>query len=188
MTDVDDTTETRPALDLPAARRHYEQGYELAREPTKALFAFWSDVVARHGRFARQDFDPVKFPAAHLPYLMILDAEFVAKDVPRLRWRLVGTHVASNYDEPLQNAAVDALDTRAWKTFWNSSYALAIVDNRPVKGLVSLGWRERHFILAEYIFLPMHRASDTPDQLICAVEFFAADTLSGTSPLTEPAF
>jgi len=161
-------------LDLPGARRHYAGDIALTQDANRTLFDIWSARTASGAAFTRADFDPLTLPAKIIPHLMLLRAEQDDAGNPRLRYTLSGTHLDQHYHEPLTGRCVDELETQNWKCFWNSSYALALVDNRPVKGLVSIGWQEREHILAEYVFLPMSYTGAEIDSLACSVVFFQA--------------
>ena len=103
---------TRPPVDRPLPGGMLEDGLDLSlklKNPVLVdLLQIWRDARGDKDLPTRSDVDPIVIGPALLPYVLLIDVEYLAKR--RYRWRLIGTHI------------VTALERDSTGKYWDDIY------------------------------------------------------------------
>ncbi|MEQ8604369.1 MAG: hypothetical protein RIB45_13720 [Marivibrio sp.] len=124
-----------------------------------------------------------------LPHLMLMAVEPADAPgaPPRLRYTLVGEHIAEYY-EPLKGRYVDELELGDWRDYWLEAVRRPARERLATCGVCSVEWQGRDHLMLEYVFAPVVRdGTDEVVQLVCCVSFFYEST-GKVMKATDPPF
>lgn len=129
------------------------------------LYAYWREKAAG-GVPARAQFDPVDVREL-LPNLMLLD---VMGDMPRLRYRLVGTRVVQYTGFDFTGRFLDEMVFQG-RDFMEECYRLVLTERRPVFGHYAWLVRSRHFGRCEFALLPLSEDGKHVDRCVSIEDY-----------------
>ncbi|MEC9346740.1 MAG: PAS domain-containing protein [Pseudomonadota bacterium] len=133
----------------------------------------WESVRGNRPLPARRDFDPLSIPLGLLPHVVLID--IVPQAVPRLRWRLLGTHITK------------ALGRDKTGTWWDEIYPADVEaslgqapryvarERRPVRLIGTAPFEARSFMHSEALHCPLSSDGQTVDMVIGFVQFLGVD-------------
>jgi len=151
-------------------------------------FADWLAATGRSDDAApKSQVDPQALRGI-LPHIMLLTVEagLTAGAPPRLRYTLVGEHIAEHY-EPLKGRYVDELELGAWRDYWLEAVARPVRERLATSDTCTVEWQQRDHLMLEYIFAPVVRdGTDEVIQLVCCVTFFYEGTGRILTPSDPP--
>lgn len=123
-----------------------------------------------------------------LPHMMLMAVERGAAPSapPRLRYTLVGHHIAEHY-EPLKGRYVDDLALGDWRDYWLEAVERPVRERLATCDKCRVEWQNRDHLMLEYIFAPVVRdGTDEVIQLACCVSFFYKSIRKAPSPVDPP--
>jgi hypothetical protein len=115
------------------------------------------------------------------PNMALID--FVQGDVPRFRFRLVGSYI-ERFMAPAQGKFLDeafpAKFVRKWGTLWQT----AINDRKPLRLFCRVEFNNQQFKIAETLLLPLASDGETPDMVMNVIfDHTTADAIQPATPL-----
>jgi hypothetical protein len=138
------------------------------------LLAYWRGLRAGRRMPSKDDVDPLNIPAPLWPYLELVDVYLGAP--PRLRWRLIGTHVTEavsrdatgSYFEDLYGA--DDYQTLAMPFNW------VIARGQPLRLFGSSSFVDKAWNNYEGIYLPLSDDGESVNTILGGVHYAAIST------------
>lgn len=95
----------------------------------QSLYEYWCS--RRHGRPVpeRQNIDPLDMPRALLPHLLLVELE---GELPRIRYRLIGTAISERYGEDFTGRYLDEVSGPHYRDLLQGLYSRMRDHARPI--------------------------------------------------------
>lgn len=146
--------------------RDFERALEQSRHPQLiALYRYWLSKCAGRRAPARADILPEEIRPI-LPNILILD---IVGDVPRLKYRLVGTEFVHIYGAEVTGKFVDEIDFDGMRELIVADYFKVVKECRPSWTRWSFAKDDGRWLEYERVTLPLSQDGATVNMLLAGV-------------------